>query len=331
MKELQAILKAWKEIEENVKQSALATVVEVGGSSYRRPGARMLLSQDGHRVGMISGGCLEGDVWLRAQQVMSSGQPVLATYDTTSPDDIVWGSGSGCRGIVRVLIEPLISPVSATSHEHPMPDLLAFITESLCSSSCSALATVYNTEGTVAAKIGARLMSRSNGFATNGIIDSEMACQIQADACEALSSGRRSTNKRYQTRDGRAEVFIEVIAPPVPLVIFGAGPDTIPLVHFAHDLGWQVTVVNTRPHIRLSHHFEEASEVIAIEPESMVSHVSLNERTAVAIMTHNFLHDWELLKTLLPSPVQYIGLLGPRQRTEELLGCVAKTSDSLVK
>ncbi len=79
MKELQTILKAWKEIEENAKQSALATVVEVRGSSYRRPSARMLLSQDGHRVGMISGGCLDGDVWLRAQQVMDSGQPVLAT------------------------------------------------------------------------------------------------------------------------------------------------------------------------------------------------------------------------------------------------------------
>lgn len=325
MKELQTILKAWKEIEENAKQSALATVVEVRGSSYRRPSARMLLSQDGHRVGTISGGCLEGDVWLRAQQVMDSGQPVLATYDTTSPNDIVWGSGLGCRGIVRVLIEPLISPLSATSHEYPMPDLLAFITESLCSSSCSVLATVYNTEGTVAAKIGARLMLGSNGFATNGIADPDLACQIHADAFEARSSGR-STNKIYQTRDGRAEVFIEVIAPPVPLVIFGAGSDTIPLVHFAHELGWQVTIVNTRPHIPLSHHFEEASEVIAIEPESMLSRVSLNERTAAVIMTHNFLHDWELLKTLLPSPVQYIGLLGSRQRTEELLRVLPETS-----
>lgn len=325
MKELQTILKAWQEIEENAKQSALATVVEVRGSSYRRPGARMLLSQNGHRVGTISGGCLEGDVWLRAQQVMDSSQPVLATYDTTSPDDIVWGSGLGCRGIVRILIEPLIAPVSATAREHSMSDLLAFLTESLCNSLCSVLATVYNTEGTVGAKIGARLMLRSNGFSTNGIVDPELTCQMQADAREALTSGR-SINKLYQTRDGRAEVFIEVIAPPVPLVIFGAGPDTIPLVHFAHALGWQVTVVNTRPHVPLSHQFEEASEVIAVEPESMVSRVSLSDRTAVAILTHNFLHDCELLKTLLPSPVQYIGLLGPRQRTEALLRVLPETS-----
>ena len=77
MKELQTILKAWKEIEEDAKQSALATVVEVRGSSYRRPGARMLLSQDGHRVGMISGGCLDGDVWLRTQQVINSSRMAL--------------------------------------------------------------------------------------------------------------------------------------------------------------------------------------------------------------------------------------------------------------
>jgi xanthine dehydrogenase accessory factor len=328
MKELKTILKAWQEIkktEDRAKRSALATVVEVRGSSYRRPGARMLLSYDGHRVGTISGGCLESDVWLRAQQVMDSDRPVLVTYDTTSPNDIIWGSGLGCRGIVRVLIEPSIAPRSATSHEHPLPDVLEFLTESLCSSSCSVLATIYTTEGTVAAKIGSRLMLPSNGFATTDIVDPELTRQIQADAREARSSGR-STNKLYQTRDGKAEVFIEVIAPPTPLVIFGAGSDTIPLVHFAHELGWQVTVVNTRPHLPLSHHFEEASAVIATEPESMVSCVPLNERTAVAIVTHNFLHDWELLKTLLPSPVRYIGLLGSRQRTEELLRVLPETS-----
>lgn len=328
MKELKTILKAWteiKETEDRAKRSALATVVEVRGSSYRRPGARMLLSHDGHRVGTISGGCLESDVWLHAQQVMDSDRPVLVTYDTTSPDDIVWGSGLGCRGIVRVLIEPLIAPGSTTADEHPLPELLALLTESLCSSSCSVIATVYNTEGNVGAKIGARLMLRSNSFSTNGIVDQQLTCQIQADAREALASGR-STNKLYQTRDGRAEVFIEVIAPPVPLVIFGTGSDTIPLVHFARALGWQVTVVNTRPHIPLSHQFEEASAVIATEPESMVSCVPLNERTVVAIVTHNFLHDWELLKTLLPSPVRYIGLLGSRQRTEELLRVLPETS-----
>jgi xanthine dehydrogenase accessory factor len=86
---------------------AMATVVNVRGSAYRRPGARMLIAPDGQAVGTISGGCLENDVRERAAMVAGNGKPSLVTYDSTAPDDIVFGLGLGCNGIVQVLIEPV--------------------------------------------------------------------------------------------------------------------------------------------------------------------------------------------------------------------------------
>src|SRR5882724_9276580 len=107
MKELQDIIKTFEEAKHQGKRSALATVVHVQGSSYRRPGARMLVTEDGRLTGAISGGCLEGDALRKAQLVMSRRQPMLVTYDTTDEDDAKLGVGLGCEGIIHIMIEPI--------------------------------------------------------------------------------------------------------------------------------------------------------------------------------------------------------------------------------
>lgn len=124
---------------------------------------------------------------------------------------------------------------------------------------------------------------------------------------------------------GRAEVFIEAILPPVPLVIFGAGQDAIPLVRFAKELGWHVTLVDPRPGYATRTRFSLADILIVCPPEEVLERVKIDERTVAAVMTHNFLHDAELLRTLLPSPVRYIGILGSKQRTRRLLDQVQET------
>lgn len=308
MKEFLAIIDEFEETRDD-KKTALATVIEVRGSTYRRPGARMLMTEGSHVVGSISGGCLEADVFERAGQVIASGEPVVVKYDTTSADDIVWGLGLGCNGLVRVFIERLTQD---------KPNSVTFLAECFRRRQMGVLATVVSVEGQVQEKAGTRLMLPQDGNAISHIENSELSAAILNDAQEALCNSR-STLKLYQLPTGIAEVFIEVIQPPVPLVIFGAGHDAIPVARFASELGWHVTVVDSRQSYATKDRFSLAAAVILSRPESILEHVLVDHRTVAVVMTHNYLHDQELLRMLLPYPLRYLGLLGPKSRTERLL------------
>lgn len=308
MKELQAIVAAFEQTQQDGEAAALATVVEVRGSTYRQPGARMLITQAGQRVGTISGGCLESDVVERAQQVMSSGEPMVVQYDTTSQEDAIWGLGLGCNGRVRVLIECL--DPNHSSH-------IGFIAECLHHRWPGILATVFGVEGQVRSRVGAHLILFPDKTVTSNL-EPSLTQAVIADAQVALGNGR-SIVKTYSLLAGSVEVSIEVIQPPTPLLIFGAGHDAIPVVRFAKELGWHVTVVDSRSTNATPERFSMADQVTLSRPEVAHKQVCLDSRTAAVVMTHNYLHDLELLKTLLPSPVRYLGMLGPKSRTERLL------------
>lgn len=307
MKELQDIIAAFAKVECD-QITALATVVEVRGSTYRRPGARMLITQDGN-IGSISGGCLEADVAMRSQQVIASGEPMLVQYDTTSPDDIIWGLGLGCNGLVRVFIERLMPQ----SQFNPV----TFIADCYHRRQTGVLATVLYAEGDYHSEIGTYLMLRQDG-STLSKIKTALGAIVLNDARAALSNNQ-SILKQYQLPVGNAEVFIEVIQPPVPLIIFGAGDDAKPVVRFAKELGWHVTVVDSRPTYATSERFASADVLVVSRPEHLREHITIDSRTITVVMTHNYLQDQELLKTLLPSAVRYLGILGPKSRTERLL------------
>ena len=310
MKELQAIVEEFERTERDGRLTALATVIEVRGSTYRRRSARMLMTQGGCRVGSISGGCLEADVFERAQQVMASGEPIVVKYDTTSPDDIVWGLGLGCNGLVRVFIERL----TQQSQLNPV----AFVAECYRRRQMGVLATVFRVEGQLRSEAGSRLILQQDGNTISSIKNSALATGILDDAREALRNSQ-STVKLYQLPVGNVEVFIEVIQPPVPLVIFGTGDDAMPVVRFAKELGWHVTVVDSRQSSATSARFSLADAVVLSRPENIGDRITIDSRTVAVVMTHNYLQDRELLKTLLPSPLQYLGILGPKSRTERLL------------
>lgn len=323
MKEFQAIIEAFEKSNEDGSTIALATVIEVRGSTYRQPGARMLASQCGRTVGSISGGCLEADVFERAQQIITSGEPTVVTYDTTSPDDIVWGLGLGCNGLVRVLIERLT------------PNQISFLADCLQNRQLGVIATIVRLEGQVQEQVGARLMLSENGNVSGHIEDSALAADILKDTKTAQRTNR-SILKLYQLPLGTAEVFIEVIQPPVSLVIFGVGHDAIPVVHFAKELGWHVTVVDSRQSYATKERFYLADTIIFSRLENIQEHLTVDRHTVAVAMTHNYLHDLKLLKTLLPSPLRYLGVLGPLSRTERLLqdlsaAGVVPTSEQLLK
>lgn len=268
----------------------------------------MLMTSKGWMVGTISGGCLENDVFERTQQVML-GKSIVVKYDTSSQEDIIWGLGLGCNGVVQVLIErvdfnSLLSP-------------FAFLSKCLYYKQQVVVATVFGVEGKVKVKVGDRLMLHDSTNISN-IEDPHLSLAILTDA-QAAQSNNQSCIKTYNLSTGSAEVFIEVIQPPTSLVIFGAGHDAVPVAHFAKALGWDVTVVDSRANTATHQRFPCVDNIILTRPETAHQQVCVSARTVAVVMTHNYLHDLELLKILLPSTVRYIGILGSKQRSERLL------------
>lgn len=312
MTETEAIIAAWRRAAEQKQRGALATVVRVEGSAYRRPGARMFVSETRERTGVLSGGCLEGDVAERASNVIETGTPVLVTYDTTSDDDIVWGLGIGCRGVVQVLIEP--------ASDFRFRGLVQLLEECVKSSQRGAVATVISREGDVGVEIGARALLYADGSSGSEADFYRLFCgpEVVNDLRVAVAE-RVSRVSRYEAEHGAVEVFIEVIEPQFPLVIVGAGDDALPLVLLGKSLGWHTTVVDTRMRAAIVERFAEADEVVLCAAKDVCKRVPFSERTAVVLMTHNYLQDLEILPSLLNLPLGYLGCLGPRQRTEQML------------
>jgi xanthine dehydrogenase accessory factor len=310
MTETQCIIEAYRRATSENVHAALATVVRVEGSAYRRPGARMLVTEDGRTTGVVSGGCLEGDVRGRAARVMRTGQPTLVTYDTTTDDDVVWGLGLGCNGVVDVLIEPVSERTDR---------LVQFLEACSQSQQRAAFATVTRSDRSAEVAVGARVFLFPDGIieANVGTAESVPLKQILADLHEAVRNGV-SFVAQYEA-EGNLEVFVEAVEPPLALVIFGAGADAVPLVTIAQRLGWLATVVDTHARGRSLERFADADAVLLCCPEELASRVTLLDSTAAVVMTHNYFHDLEVLNVLLDKPLRYVGCLGPRRRTERLL------------
>jgi xanthine/CO dehydrogenase XdhC/CoxF family maturation factor len=318
MNEVRALVEAFDAAHERGEQCALATVVSVEGSSYRRPGARMLVCEGGASTGTISAGCLEADVIEHAKRVIRGGAAKLVEYDTASTsDEMAWGLGLGCNGVVRVLVEPL-APAS-------------FYVEALrrsCDGRASAapitVATVYqhtNSDSILAASrapIGARLFIDEGGETGRENPSDEVAALIEGDV-RAGAAGVRV----YEVAGGSVKVFVETLSPPVPLVVFGAGHDALPVVELARGLGWQTEVVDPQARPASLSRFAAADRVTLARPEEVGAQVSITPRTLTLLMSHNYSHDLELLKFLLASPARYIGVMGPRKRTERMLSELA--------
>lgn len=268
MSEIAAIVEALSRRRDG--PAVLATLVAVEGSSYRRPGARLLLLADGSHVGSISGGCLEEDIKEHARRVLADGCPKMVEYDTTRENDLVWGVGLGCQGVVRVFLERI--PIPAPSW-------------------------VGELRSNLARRRATALVVDQGGAAPGGT-------QLAAEAPLAPEGGGR---------------FCETIAPPPALAIFGAGDDARPLAVFAQTLGWHVSVADARATYATTERFPGA-EVVAVAPAAeLPARLALDEGSFAVVMTHRYADDLALLRELLPRPLAYLGLLGPRKRTARLL------------
>lgn len=304
--EIQSILNAFEQSQRQGKAAFLATVVGTQGSTYRRPGARLFMADDGETVGLVSGGCLERDLFEHTQQRMPTSQPKIVTYDHTATEDILWGFGLGCTGTVQVLVEPL----------NPPNDPLTFIAKCWRDRSLGVLVSVIQAEDT-ATELGACLTLTSDSIGVLGKTESNLIDAIIPDA-RAVLQARQSVVKQYELASRRVKVWLELIQPPIPLMIFGAGQDAVPIAQFAKALGWYVTVVDCRAN-PLSHERFAMSDRTILTRRETLHRLAIEPGTVAAIVTHNYYDDLELLKVLLPSSVSYIGLLGSKERTKRLL------------
>jgi xanthine/CO dehydrogenase XdhC/CoxF family maturation factor len=309
MKELELIAAEAQKARTEGKSAALATVVSIEGSAYRLPGARMLIVDGRWTAGSISGGCLEDDVVLRAGEAIERGAPVVTTYDTTSDDDIVFGVGLGCKGVITIFIEP-VGPVRADA------DYIEFVRACLSQRAAATVATVVRTTDPGRAAAGARLMQR-DGEVTTDIADEAVVAAIKGRI--ELGADERGQLIALALGTTELDVFIERIAPPTPLVVFGAGHDAAPVVRLAKAIGWHVTLVDHRPAYANAARFPEADRIVLCQPAEVAETIPLQFDTLALVMTHNYLRDRDLLGVLLPSAARYVGLLGPRKRTDQLL------------
>ncbi|MBE9229447.1 XdhC family protein [Phormidium sp. LEGE 05292] len=311
MNELQRILQAFENSQQTGKRAVLATVVRTSGAVYRRPGARMLLTEDGEMFGAISGGCLESDILERSHSLLSNNaHPILVRYDTTSSDDIVFGFGLGCNGIVDVLIESL-------NHDSAVSQL-SLMRDCLQSQQIIAIATIFSVENVSDIKVGDRIMMKSDTTIINQIVNKDVAQTIAKDLGKILIE-KQTLVQSYTLSSGKIDVLLEVISSPVPLLIFGAGYDAIPVVQFAKQLGWHVTVIDRRSEYLTCDRFPQADRLLHCKPEHPETYEHLlTPQTVAVVMTHRYVSDLAFLKTLIPSGLRYLGVLGPKRRMQQL-------------
>jgi xanthine dehydrogenase accessory factor len=304
VKELKDIVNAFDKAQQGDKQTALATVVHVEGSSYRRAGARMLVTEDGQLTGAISGGCLEGDALRKARLVMAQQKPMLVTYDTTDEDDAKLGVGLGCNGIIHILIEP----INAADANNPV----ALFKQFLAKREQVVLITIFTLHDKQAPQPGTCALLNTNEQLTGNFPDLTIQQVVLADAKDVLKNGN-SVTKTYIYQD-KFTCFIELLQPAVSLVVIGAGNDAIPLSNLATVLGWQITIVDGRANYVVSERFPLAHKLVVARAGDVLSKVDCDTRTVFVLMTHNYNYDMALLKELLPLGLTYIGCLGPKKR-----------------
>lgn len=308
MKEFKSIVTEYKKIDFSQRRAALATVVKVRGSSYRSPGARMLITDDGKWVGSISGGCLEGDALRKARQVMTDKVPFTVTYDTREESNQNLGIGLGCNGVIDVLIEPL----DITDPNNPAQ----FFESILSLNTPVALATIFSSTGKQ--ETGQKLLLSSEETKVVTISDQLLAQQVRADLSKLFES-KKSEARTYTVNGKETEVFIELIQPSISLILFGGGFDARPVSQLAKSLGWDVTVTDECVAHIAPLFFPSADKLSLCQRNFIDRDFMITPYTACVLMSHNYEYDRDVLKKLLNTETPFIGILGPRKRFDKML------------
>jgi xanthine/CO dehydrogenase XdhC/CoxF family maturation factor len=297
---IQALLDAAAMLRKTKEEFLIATVVDVRGSAYRRPGARMLVTRQRWVAGSVSGGCLEGDIVHKGFWRIENGKPVVITYDARDDED-----ASGCNGAIDILIEPAqlgeLDPLRLIARARDMQRPVT-------------LATVIRTRRRDIA-VGARV----------ALVDSVVRGTLEH---AAVHDAMRAATKTRVVECGDVDVLVEVILPPPRLFLLGAGHDAVPLAHQASAVGWDVFVClpHARPMAR--ERFRGVTGFVFGNPADITAVIDTSHRAVAVVMNHHYDHDRASVGALIASHATYIGVLGPRHRTAKMLAELGITGDA---
>jgi xanthine/CO dehydrogenase XdhC/CoxF family maturation factor len=290
----------------------LATIIATAGSTYRKPGAMMLISRRGEYAGLISGGCLEGDLLLHAERVFESGAPGLVTYDMHADEELVWNLGLGCDGVIHLLLQRL----------EPKPDfgLLGHLAASHKARRAVLLALVTQSDGQVPAGAWGLFDSSDISVGEPELVDilKRMAEHWPDWRCRPVRFGA----------DNQAESIVIHIPAPTRVLICGAGPDAVPMARVLAELDWDVVITDHRPAFARAERFPAGCTVLQGRPEGLSEKFDLTTLDAAVIMSHHLENDRAYLGQLARYELPYIGVLGPRARRDrlrELAECRGRT------
>jgi xanthine dehydrogenase accessory factor len=304
--------KAWSE------GYVLATVVHTAGHAYRRAGARLLLKNGRKVLGAISGGCLEEGIAEDAGRLSSNGRAKRVDYDSRSASDLIWGTATGCGGLVSVLLH---------RWESRLANVCEWIDERLSARRPVLLATIINKDDQ---QLGGQIAIDTSGEIFSQIDSVPIQAAVMSRTAELLSESNERPN-RYQSRTcvaGRAELLLEYIPPPTSLVIIGAGDDAKPVVEGAKRLGWTVTVIDHRPAYADRERFPLADQVLLTQPDSYLDLLHADPWTVTIVMTHNWRQDAAAIAALAQFDLPYVGIIGNTARTENILATLAARNRS---
>jgi len=274
----------------------------------------MLIDGDGHYCGMLSGGCLEGDLVERARSVIRTGAAETATYDL-SADDELWGLGVGCDGTMHVLLQPL-SPETGYQPFAAIADVLE-------GDEPATLAIVVSAESS-SINAGASLLLKDGRELSFGMSDA-----VARSIAKSVDNKSPAMMRQVNTPDGKCEALYARIEPPPALLILGAGPDSEPVVRIAFELGWRCTVIDHRPAYIESRCYPDPISAQCCPVEEFAQQVELKCFDLAIVMSHHLASDRAYLRHLAASDIAYIGLLGPAGRRERLMNELTDVADAL--
>jgi len=312
MKEIKAIIEAYNGLNHQTTKAALATVVRVEGSSYRRVGARMLVLDNGQWVGGISGGCLEGDALKRARLAIAKATPSLITYDTTEDDTYQIGVGLGCNGVIDVLFAPLQIDDKCNAVEM-LKNCLDQPRQT------HILLTIINLQGQLNGLRAGSVLAYAGSTSLTALGDDYLADAL-AQKIELLLRSGKSTPKVFVLADGRAiEIFIEILPPQINVILIGQQYDVAPLARVVKEMGWRATVVGNV--LKITPKLLSLADAV-VAPDELEA-LLIDGQTAIVLMSHDFKTDKYNLPRALKTTAPYVGMLGPRVRSENIFNELA--------
>jgi len=279
----------------------LGTVIATEGSTYRKPGAMILIASDGSYCGLISGGCLEADLAAHAASVFTDGVPRKISYDLNHADDFSWGLGLGCDGAIHLLLQRLDAE-----------DGFGFLEK---------LDQIWRVKNR-------GLLSLVTSSDNPDHLVGSFTLRCGEDIPNAHAKPRRFWQDSIETSNGEVKQLLIPITPPTALLICGAGHDALPVARLAVEMDWDCTLVDHRSGFARADRFPEACSVLEIPASELGSSLSLDQYDATIIMSHHLDHDRNYLEQTIAAEIPYIGLLGPRARRDRLINEVGAQGDA---